>query len=515
MLHVRVFRHGRNAWSPVWSRSIAANYLGWDRSRRTASGSVLTSVPQLRTCENVRHLSAVEGFQQSTTDSEDFVPKNQAPADVTPGASLVASLPDQASGLVGVLDPAMENAERGNEVGQEAELPSEGVHGTRETGRRVASQEVRELGCAGTGPVRWHVTDEEAKSRLDRFIKKRAPGLPPGLIQRIIRQRKVIVSGTTAKQNAHIVQSGDLVEFPGEIKLGLSRGKKKPKADDVSLRESAYIQSRVIHRDARCVVLDKPSGLATQGGTDQGSRHVEALLPGIGSGRYWLVHRLDKEVSGALVIARDVGAAAMLAQHFRSRHVEKIYWAFVHGDVKNKAGTISLDVDGKPSETEYRVLERLPGYGAWLALRPRTGRKHQLRIHCAEGLGTPIVGDRKYGGTRDSIVNLGATKADLGVLAFSDDESGIHLHARSITFPKLTAVSGRAAKQDVGHVHAVASLPPHMKQTWAQYGWSVRDRDIMWWTKASPRHAVARTQRRDGRANRALSRPRKRDINSG
>jgi 23S rRNA pseudouridine955/2504/2580 synthase len=327
------------------------------------------------------------------------------------------------------------------------------------------------LPVGGAGPVRWPATNEDDGARLDRFIKRRAPGLPPGLIQRLIRQRRIKVAGVTANRNAFPVQAGDVVEFPGDVKLGLSRGKKKPKADDVSLKEAEFIRSRILHKDARCVVLDKPAGLPTQGGTGVGERHVDALLPGLGEGRHYLVHRLDREVSGALVVARDVAAAAELADHFRKRRVEKLYWAFVSGKVPASGGVIRLDIDGKSAETAYRVVQNMDGHGAWLALLPCTGRKHQLRIHCALGLECPIVGEAKYFTEEmddpfGHMTLLRATDTP-GIANLADAGAGLHLHARTLAFPKLTKTD-RGKRQS--EVRVVAPLSPHMRSSFNRLG---------------------------------------------
>lgn len=328
----------------------------------------------------------------------------------------------------------------------------------------------------GVKHIKWEVTAVDDGARLDRFIKRRAPGVPPGLIQRLIRKRSVLVQSIPAIRNAHPVRTGDIVTFPGHVKLGLSRGKRRPPTDDVSLAEAAIVKSWVLHRDARCVVLNKPAGLATQGGSDQGLRHLEALLPGIGEGRYWLVHRLDKEVAGAIAVARDVGAAGVLAEHFRSRLVRKTYWALVEGAVKEKTGFIDLPVDGKRARTDYRVLQKLDKKFAWVELSPRTGRKHQLRIHCAEGLGAPIVGDTKYGHEGANGIDEVGEVADQGLLALMNP--GLHLFSREIQFPKLTQqMSGKRAKKSergdgtvLPTVTVTAPLPPHMKDTWKRFG---------------------------------------------
>lgn len=363
------------------------------------------------------------------------------------------------------------------------------------------------LAQAEAQPARWVVDRTEDGSRLDRFIKRRAPGVPPGLIQRLIRQRKVHVNGEEADRNAWPVRTDDNIRFPGHIKLGLSRHKRRPQADDISLSEAALVSSWVLHRDARAAVLNKPAGLATdpQGpsfinpkilrrerkkpahereefgsgsgplGAD-GSRCLSDLLSGIGSGRYWLVHRLDKEVAGAIVMARDVGAAGLLAEYFRSRLVQKTYWALVQGRMQYKKGSVQTEVDGKRAYTGYRVVQKVDNLYSWLELTPRTGRKHQLRIHCAEGLGCPIVGEMRYGASA-----LGGGHGGKSKDYDEDDENagitfgtGLHLMSRNIKYPKLTDDSvngqGRRKSRAVRYVDVSAPLPPHMQDTWKRLG---------------------------------------------
>lgn len=310
--------------------------------------------------------------------------------------------------------------------------------------------------------VHWTVEHGENKSRLDRFIKRRAPGLPPGLIQRLIRQGKVTVGGHPPRRNAHPVSTDDIVEVPGHIKLGLSRGKKKPPSDDTSLKEAEMVRTWVIHRDARCVVLNKPAGIATQGGTNMGERHVEAFLPGIGGGRYWLVHRLDKEVSGALIVARDVGAAGILSEHFRNQLISKTYWALVRGKPQRSSGVITADVAGKTAATAYRVLTYAGEHGTFLEMKPTTGRKHQLRVHCAEVLGTPIQGDAKYAG------NDALCSTPPALPTGEQVKERIHLHARSIEFPCLTKRHGTSSETNT--VTVEAPLPIDIKQYWEALG---------------------------------------------
>jgi len=223
-----------------------------------------------------------------------------------------------------------------------------------------------------------------------------------------------------------------------------------------------------VHRDARCVVLDKPAGLPVQGGSGVGGRHLEALLPGLGAGRYWLVHRLDREVAGAIIVARDVGAAGLLAEYFRSRMVRKTYWGLVQGRPREPAGVIEMKIDDKRAFTSYRTIQTLDRHFTWLELRPRTGRKHQLRIHCAEGLGTPLLGEGRYGGRPVHVEEQG------GILA----EPGLHLMSREVTFPRLTQhqTGGgmRARKGQDGRsndmITVTVPLPSHMRYTWKRFG---------------------------------------------
>jgi 23S rRNA pseudouridine955/2504/2580 synthase len=334
----------------------------------------------------------------------------------------------------------------------------------------------------GIRDVLWKVPAAESGTRLDRFIKRRAPGLPPGLIQRLIRQQRIGIDGVPVVRNGYAVRGGDVVAFPGNVKM--VDGERVRTAAELTGGETEYIRSCLLFSDSRCAVLNKPAGLSTQGGAGVGSRHVEALLPGLGTGRHWLVHRLDKEVSGTLAIAKDVGAAAMLAEHFRRRRVEKTYWALVKGAMPARMGTISFDIDGKPSETKYRVLQDLGREGAWLALRPVTGRKHQLRIHCAEGLKCPIIGETRYGPDAElrGLPSLGPAVQGIAELA----HGGLHLHARELSFPKV--LKGPMAPKRVGRagpsmIKVQAPLSEHMKSSWGQFGLQVSQGDGVDWSQ--------------------------------
>ncbi|HZD25410.1 MAG TPA: RNA pseudouridine synthase [Alphaproteobacteria bacterium] len=191
------------------------------------------------------------------------------------------------------------------------------------------------------------------------------------------------------------------------------------------------LQSRVLHRDDAVLVLDKPAGLPVHPGTGSGAslqQYLDALRFDAARPPQ-LAHRLDRQTSGCLVLGRHRKALARLGRLFERGRVEKLYWAVVEGRPPQDAGRIELplrkvdphrgwkmvvDPAGQPAVTDYRVLGRGGGL-AWLELRPRTGRTHQLRVHCA-ALGCPILGDWVYG-TRDPAVAL------------------LHLHARAVTLP--------------------------------------------------------------------------------
>ncbi|MGE0046900.1 MAG: RluA family pseudouridine synthase [Hyphomonadaceae bacterium] len=310
------------------------------------------------------------------------------------------------------------------------------------------------------------VAHDDGEVRLDRWLRRRAPHLTQGQIEKMLRTGQVRVDGARAKANDRL-QAGQVVRLPPLPEEGerLPRG--------VSQKDVAFVQSLVLHRDEDVIVLNKPAGLATQGGAKT-PRHIDALLDGLKFEREEkpkLVHRLDRDTSGCLVLARHPRAAAVLAAAFRSRETDKIYWAVVVGAPRPSSGQIrgwmhkapgaheadreimrrclQQDEGAVHAITDYVTLSDAGGKAAWVGLKPETGRTHQLRFHMAE-IGHSIIGDNKY--TCD--------RATPGGLA-----NTLHLHARAIRVPHP---NGKTLK-------AQAPLPPHMKATFAALGFDERD----------------------------------------
>ncbi|HUZ72125.1 MAG TPA: RluA family pseudouridine synthase [Stellaceae bacterium] len=313
------------------------------------------------------------------------------------------------------------------------------------------------------------VAADEAELRLDRWFRRHFPDLAHGRLERLLRTGQIRLDGRRAAAGDHVT-AGQLVRVPplDDRPPGAHAGPDRP-AGGVRAGDAAMVQRAVLHRDDAVIVLDKPPGLAVQGGTGT-ERHLDALLDALRFGaaeRPRLVHRLDRDTSGVLVLARSAAVAAKLAAAFRSKTVRKVYWALTVGVPKPRQGRIDLalaklmrpggervvadDEAGKRAVTYYRTVAHAGGKIAWLALEPVTGRTHQLRAHAA-AIGTPIVGDGKYGG---------AAAHPAGV----PQARQLHLHARAIDFPH----------PDGDRLRVTAPLPPHMRETWAFFGFAESD----------------------------------------
>ena len=304
------------------------------------------------------------------------------------------------------------------------------------------------------------VRAEDGSGRLDRWFKRHYPSLGHARLEKLLRTGQVRVDGRRAKAGDHVTP-GQAIRIPP---LPAPDGQKRPPAR-VRPQDAAMLERAVLYRDASAIAIDKPAGLAVQGGT-KAERHIDGMLDALrfdGDERPRLVHRLDKDTSGVLLLARTAAAASFFTRAFRDKRTRKIYWAVVVGVPTIPQGRIDLglvkrggsrggervhadDNEGKHAVTYYRVLDQAGDRAAWLALMPVTGRTHQLRAHCA-ALGTPILGDGKYGGAAAHL-HGGAAPAQL------------HLHARSLEIPNPGG----------GSLRVTARLPAHMKETWRFFG---------------------------------------------
>lgn len=327
------------------------------------------------------------------------------------------------------------------------------------------------------------ITADDAEMRLDRWLKARFPQLNQIRIEKMCRKGELRVDGGRVKPATRLVE-GQNVRVPP---LPDKAPEPKPRgAVQISAADEKLIRSAVIYRDDHVIILNKPAGLPTQGGSKQ-SRHVDGLSEALKFGyeeKPRLVHRLDKDTSGVLVLARSRKMASELTTAFRHHATRKIYWAVVAGVPTPYLGEIKYglvkapghgrrgegekmiavhprDVADTPGAkraiTQYATLYRVASRAAWVAMEPITGRTHQLRAHMAE-IGHPIIGDGKYGGSGQE--NLGdGWGAQLGGII----SKKLHLHARTISFE-------HPATKQILTIHA--PLPEHMAHTFETFDWT-------------------------------------------
>ena len=310
--------------------------------------------------------------------------------------------------------------------------------------------------------------------RLDRWFKRHYPQVTHVLLQKLLRKGEVRLDGKRADAATRIA-AGQAMRLPPQVMHAKAPEKAKAETKHpLATKDMGSLADRILYMDKQVIVIDKPPGLATQGGSGL-TKHVDGMLDSLQyekPTRPKLVHRLDRDTSGVLLVARTSQAASGLAQALALRDTSKVYWALTRGVPKQKHGvikaalakegghgphgrdermTVSEDDDAKAAVTEYAVLGTAGQEFAWVAARPITGRTHQIRVHLAS-LGTPIVGDFKYGGT--------------DARAKGEIADKLHLHARSIDI----------GRPDGGRLQATAPLPPHMRKSWSLLGFDPEDR---------------------------------------
>jgi 23S rRNA pseudouridine955/2504/2580 synthase len=307
------------------------------------------------------------------------------------------------------------------------------------------------------------VSPDESGMRVDRFLEARFAGLSFSHIQRIIRKGELRVNGRRVDGKDRL-QSGQSVRIPP---LRLDTPKPRAPGNEADEKTRAFLRSITLHEDDDVLVLNKPMGLAVQGGSGM-TRHIDGMLEVLRDRegqRPRLVHRLDKDTAGCLLVAKTRFAAAALAKTFRSRSARKIYWALVAGVPRPRQGRISTylakeereeesfmriaqhgDEGASHAVTYYAVVETAGAKLAWLSLKPVTGRTHQLRAHMAH-IGHAIVGDPKYFDIQNWELPGGL-------------QNRLHLLARRIAVPHPRG----------GVIDVTAPLPPHMQQSWNLLG---------------------------------------------
>lgn len=326
------------------------------------------------------------------------------------------------------------------------------------------------------------VGEDDGDQRLDRWFKRYFPHIPQGRVEKMCRKGDLRVDGGRVKASTRI-EVGQQIRVPPLPDTQAPEPEHKRKISDA---DAKMMRDSVIYKDDHVIAINKPAGLPTQGGSGQ-TRHVDGLAEALqfdAEEKPRLVHRLDKDTSGVLLLARTRMAAKALTASMRHKETRKIYWALVAGVPTPYLGQIRFglvkagghgkggegekmhavhprDIDSTPgakrAQTLYATLFRVASRAAWVAMEPITGRTHQLRAHMAE-IGHPIIGDGKYGGSGQE--NMGdGWGAQLGGII----SKKLHLHARMMRFEH---------PETRKEITVIAELPPHMAQSWDTLGWT-------------------------------------------
>ena len=322
----------------------------------------------------------------------------------------------------------------------------------------------------------------DADQRLDRWFKRQFPSVNQIAIEKFCRKGEIRVDSCRVKPSLRL-RKGQIVRIPPFNRATTISREKETKVlkTDVEL-----IKNCVIYKDQHFLALNKPPGLAVQGGSGQNNRNIDLLIECLREGfdeKPRLVHRLDKDTSGVLLVARTRKSAEELTKSFKQKRVRKIYWALVAGKPPSDIGTIKLSLlkkrlpngnermiiiapdeetknpEAKRATTDFVVIEKVAKRASWVGLSPITGRTHQLRAHMA-AIGCPIIGDTKYG-VRNQI-NLGdGWGAKIGGII----SGKLHLHSRSIAFTH--PITGNP-------IVIEAELPVHMENAWKTFNWQLK-----------------------------------------
>lgn len=310
------------------------------------------------------------------------------------------------------------------------------------------------------------VTAGDDGARLDRWLRKNVPYMPYSLMQRLFRKRAFKIDGKRAKGD-QIVNAGQIIKIPA-IEVGEVKTFQKDDAY-ISEKDKKLIRSMVIFEDDHIIAINKPAGIAVQGGTKI-KKHIDDLVIALvprSEQKPKIVHRLDKDTSGVMILAKTDKAARELGFLFKGKGIRKYYWALVVGNPSEKSGTIRAairkgggegkermiidEIGGKKSTTDFYVVDHAHNKVSFMAFWPRTGRTHQIRVHSAQILGCPILGDGKYAGQGAFI------DTDLDIM------EKVHLHAKRMIFPH--PITNKV-------IDINAPLPEEMERSWKALGFN-------------------------------------------